>query len=524
MEIKKVENGPKSHIDKFLFFVPLSLVVMLSLSVALAPEQTTNLFNLIFGVVTGDFGWMLQLFFVGNTGLMLYFIFGKYANKRIGNGDPEFSTPVWYGMLFAAGTSGVAVYWGFSEWFQYASAPPFGAVPLSQEALEYASTYSFFHWGPSSYGLYATIAVVFGYYFFVKQEQTNRPSIACRSLLGERLTYGWLGKLIDCIYMVGIIGAVSAAIGLSTPLVSAILVDLLRIEYSIFVDAFILLLMALFFIVGVYGGLHKTMEKLSNLKVLLVIIAISFVFLISPKSFVLNNFTNSMGILIERYFPMMLTTDPIGKGGFPQAWTVFFFAWWSAYALNTGIFLARVSKGRTVRELVLGATVSSCIGCWLHFIAFGYYGMNLYIEGGLDIISLYETQGIPATIIEIIKTMPFGTIVLVLFLFVMIISTVTVINGAAYTLSIVSTNNLSAQEEPTRWNRIFWAVALGLLGLTLIFMGGLTPIQTISISTGLLTAVIITMIFVSFLKHDGKNWDRYLADQDPEKLNPQSND
>lgn len=524
MEIKKVGKNNKSQVDKFLFFVPLTLVAMLCISVAVAPEQTNDLFNRIFGIVTGDFGWMLQMFFVANTMLMLYFIFGKYGDKRIGNGKPEFTTPVWYGMLFAAGTSGVAVYWGFSEWFQYASAPPFGAVPLSQEALEYASTYSFFHWGPSGYGLYATIAVVFGYYFFVKQEQTNRPSIACRSLLGEKLTYGWLGKLIDCIYMVGIIGAVSAAIGLSTPLVSAIIVDLFNIQYSIMVDAFVLLLMSLFFIVGMYGGLHKTMEKLSNFKVLLVIVVIAFVFMISPKSFVLNNFTNSMGILTNNFFKMMLTTDPIGKGGFPQAWTVFFFAWWSAYALNTGIFLARVSKGRTVRELVLGATISSCVGCWLHFIAFGYYGMNLYTEGILDVIELYETQGIPETIIAIIKTMPFGIIVLGVFLLVMIISTVTVINGAAYTLSIVSTDNLSAEEEPKTWNRIFWAVALGLLGLALIFMGGLTPIQTISISTGLLTAVIITMIFISFLKYDGKNWDKYLAKQENAELESESND
>jgi len=508
----------KSQVDKFMFFIPLGIVILLCLFVWVVPEQATAAFNFIFSIITGKLGWALQFFFLANTFLMLYFIFGKYSTKRLGNDPPEFSTPVWFGMLFAAGTSGVAVYWGFSEWFQYATWPPFGAEPLSAEALEWASTYSFFHWGPSCYGLYATIAVVFGYFFFVKREDSNRPSIACRSLIGEKHANGWLSKVIDCIYMMGIIGAVSAAIGLSTPLVSAIIVDIFKLEYTIWIDAIVLIVMAIWFTIGVYGGLHKTIEAISNFKIWIVMATLIFVFIIGPKSFILNNFTNSMGIMANNFFSMMLSTDPIAQIGFPQSWTVFFFAWWAAYALNTGIFLARISRGRTVRELIIGATFSSCIGCWLHFIIFGYYGMNAYMKGLVDVIAIYQTQGIPAAIIAIIKTMPLASIVLAVFLITMIVSTVTVINGAAYTLSIVSAKKLSAKSEPVRWSRVFWAVALGCLGLALIFMGGLTPIQTISISTGFLTMIIIILIFIAFFKYDGKNWDKYLNEQAIEKI------
>ena len=511
-------------VDKSLFFIPLGMVVLLCAMVAIFPEGTTNAFNNVFAVVTGKLGWSLQFFFVANTALMIYFVFSDYGKKRLGHEKPEFSTPVWLGMLFGAGTSGVAVYWGFSEWFQYASSPPFGAEPLSNEAMGWASTYSFFHWGPSCYGLYATVAVVFGFFFFVKKEEMNRPSTACSSLIGEANAKGLLGKVIDTVYMMGIIGAVSAAIGLSTPLISAIIVDLFKIEYSLWIDVGILLFFTVFFVFGIYSGLQKSMKLISNIKILIVMLMLGFVFLIGPKAFMLNNFTDSMGIMASNYFRMMLATDPHGGGGFPQGWTVFFFAWWSAYALNTGIFLARISRGRSVRELIIGATGASCLGCWLHFITLGYYGMDVYRKGIVDVISIYKEVGVTSAIIAVIKTMPGAGIVMVVMLAVMIISTVTVINGAAYTLSIVSTNNLSADEEPARWNRIFWAVALGCLGLALIFMGGLTPIQTISISTGVLTMVIIIMVFISFLKYDGKKWDYYMEKNRPDKLETEEQD
>ena len=111
----------KSQVDKFMFFIPLGIVILLCLFVWVVSEQATAAFNFIFSIITGKLGWALQFFFLANTFLMLYFIFGKYSTKRLGNDPPEFSTPVWFGMLFAAGTSGVAVYWGFSEWFQYAT-------------------------------------------------------------------------------------------------------------------------------------------------------------------------------------------------------------------------------------------------------------------------------------------------------------------------------------------------------------------------------------------------------------------
>lgn len=523
MTVKDKSQGKKATVDKALFFIPLGIVIIFCALVALFPEGSSNAFNKIFGVITGKFGWALQWFFFANTLIMVYLAFSKYGNKRLGHEKPEFSTPVWLGMLFAAGTSGVAIYWGFSEWFQYATAPPFGAEPLSREAMTWASTYSFFHWGPSAYGLYATVAVVFGFFFFVKREETNRPSTACTSVIGEKNAKGFLGKVIDIVYMMGIIGAVSAAIGLSTPLISAIIVDLFNIEYTLWIDAGILVFFTIFFVFGVYGGLQKSMKTISNIKLAVVIGLLAFVFLIGPKSYMLNTFTDSMGVLVNDYFKMMFASEPHTAGSFPQTWTIFFFAWWSAYALNTGIFLARISRGRTIRQLVLGATGASCVGCWLHFITLGYYGMNAYETGLVDVISIFQNEGVTSAIIAIIKTMPLATVVLVVMLGVMAVSTVTVINSAAYTLSIVSTNNLPADEEPARWNRIFWAIALGALGLVLIFIGGLGPIQTISLSTGILTMLIIIVIFVAFFKYDGKKWDEYMdRNMKEDGINPET--
>lgn len=500
-----------ANIDKALFFVPLSIIFILCVLVVVFPDSTQSAISMIFSFVTGDMGWLLQLFFMINLAIMLYFIFGKYAKKRFGAEKPEFSTPVWLGMLFTGGTSSSIVYWGAIEWYYYLAGPPFGAEPFSTEAMEWATSYSFFNWGPSCFGLYATIAVVFAFFFFVKKEETNRLSIACESLL-KKHSRGAVGKIIDIIYMVGIIGGVGASIGLGTPLVSELLSTLLGLEHTLMMDAGIILFWTVFFIVGVYGGLNKTIKAMSNLRVILVAIGCLFIFIFASKSFMLNTFIDSIGIMINNYFRMALYTDPSGAAnGFPQNWTIFFFAWFLAYALSTGIYMARISRGRTVRELVIGGTFAALICIYLHFVILGYYGVEVYSNGTIDLTAIFNAGGAAAAIVGIWNTLPFPKFIMIVFVLLILISMITVINGTAYTLSIVATKKLKGSEEPAKLNRVFWALALGSIGFALIFLGGLQPIQTACVATGFLTMIIIALIFFTFFKYDMRHWDSYMA-------------
>lgn len=501
------------NIDKALFLIPLVLVLCLSVLIFLFPEASNNVINWCFGVVTGSFGWTMQIFFFINLFIMGYLIFGKVGKKRFGNEKPEYSTPVWLGMLFTGGTSATVIYWGAIEWLNYLEAPPFGAEAFSPEGLEWATTYSFFNWGPSSLGIYAVVGVVFGFLFFVKKKETNRPSVACESLLKEK-TYGWSGKLIDIIYMFGVIGGVGASVGLSTPLLAELIHFLFGIENGLLLNAALIVFWTVFFVVGVYGGLHKTMNRMSNWRMYLLIIGFLVIFLFMNKAQMFNTLMDSLGRMMSNYFQMNFYSDPYGwDGAFPQNWTIFFYAWWLAYALNTGIFMARISKGRTVRELVLGGSAITIVAIWLHFTILGYYSVEVYQSNIIDVVGIYQASGPYAAIVAIWNTLPLAKVWMIVFALLIFISGVTVINSTAYTLAIVSTKELKGTEEPSKLSRVFWALALGAIGLALIFLGGLKPVQTACVCTGLLTLIIIVLILFTFFRYDIKQWDSLLEKQ-----------
>lgn len=517
MEQKTSAKEAFANIDKILFFVPLILVLILSALIFLFPEASNSVINWCFAVVTGSFGWTMQIFFFLNVFIMLYLIFGKYGKKKFGVEKPEFSTPAWLGLLFTGGTSATVVYWGAIEWLNYLEAPPFGAEAFSNEGLQWATSYSFFNWGPASLGLYSVVGVVFGFLFFVRKKETNRPSVACESLL-KQSTHGWAGKLIDIVYMFGIIGGVGASVGLSTPLLAEILHFFFGIENGLALNAGLVVFWTIVFIVGVYGGLKKTIEKMSNWRIYLLILGFLAVFIFSNKTFVMQTFMDGIGNVFNNYLKLNFYSDSLETdGGFPQNWTIFFYAWWLAYALSTGIYMARISKGRSVRELVVGGSAVTIVCIWLHFIILGYYSVEVYQEGIIDVVSIYQESGPYTAIIAIWNTLPLAKVWIFVFALLIFISGVTVINGTAYTLSIVSTKKLKGTEEPAKLSRVFWAFALGAIGLALIFLGGLKPVQTACVCTGFLTLIIIALILFTFFKYDIKEWDILLEKQVPKK-------
>ncbi|MGL5514142.1 MAG: BCCT family transporter, partial [Sporomusa sp.] len=187
-------NNTEIKIDKLLFWPPLLLVAAMCGAIIINPEAGTGAANNILSFLTGQMGWVYEVFILGNLGVVAYFIFGKLADKRFGGEKPEFSTLSWLGMLFSAGTSAAILYWSPIEFYFYLTAPPFGLEAMSPNATAMASAYPLFHWGISSYALYVGVGVVFGYLFFVQGKEVVRPSTACEFLLGKHAS-GYLGKI-----------------------------------------------------------------------------------------------------------------------------------------------------------------------------------------------------------------------------------------------------------------------------------------------------------------------------------------
>ncbi|MDT4846089.1 L-carnitine/gamma-butyrobetaine antiporter [compost metagenome] len=200
---------------------------------------------------------------------------------------------------------------------------------------------------------------------------------------------------------------------------------------------------------------------------------------------IINGWANSLGLMFNNFIHMSLWTDPIAKGSFPQDWTVFYWAWWIAYAPMMGLFVARISRGRTIKELILAELVWGSLGCWVFFAVWGGYSLNLQLSGALDVSAILIQQGIPAAVLAILKTIPFSGPIISAFVLLCFVFLATTLDSAAYVLASVTSYELNGYEEPQRWLRIVWALLLAVIGIGLIKVGGLKAVQTSTIVVAL---------------------------------------
>ena len=494
---------PKSApIDKLVFWPALIVVVATIVPLIAFPEASSEVLSRILGLITQNLGFLFLWFTIGALGVLLWFAFGRYGSVKFGDpGDePEFRTVSWIGMLFCAGIGTSLLYWATIEWVYYYQAPPFGIEAETAEAAHWGAMYGLFHWGPMAWALYCIPALPIAYAFHNRKIPFLRISQACRGVIGDRAD-GPLGKLIDVLFIFGLIGGTGTSLGLGTPILSESISSLLGIERTFALDAFVIVVWTAIFGTTVYLGMEKGIKRLADANVYLGFFLCAFVLVAGPTVFILDTFTNSFGLMITNFFRMSLYTDPVGQSGFPQTWTVFYWAWWIAYAPFMGLFVARISRGRTIREVVWANLVWGSFGCWLFFAVFGNTALFYQLDGKVPVIQIMNDTSPQAAIVAVVEALPMGTFVLVLFVAMCFIYSATTLQASAYTIASVASRDLVAGEsEPLRWNRLFWALALGGMAVALMYLGGLKPLQTASLIVALPLMFVIALCVWSFLR------------------------
>jgi betaine/carnitine transporter, BCCT family len=211
--------------------------------------------------------------------------------------------------------------------------------------------------------------------------------------------------------------------------------------------------------------------------------------------------TNSIGLMLQNLFRMNTWTDPVRDGGFVESWTVFYWAWWMAYAPFVGIFVTRISRGRTLRQVIAGMLTFGSLGAAAFYIVLGNYAMHLDLQGLLDVTGLMANGGESSAITAVIKSLPFGQVALAVFVLVALYLLATTYDSASHTLASVSTQRLEAGRDPARWNRVFWACALGFLPITLLFAeGGLKVVQSATIVVSLPLIAVGVLMALSLMR------------------------
>mgnify|MGYP000182030614 CR=1 FL=1 len=487
--------------DWSIFIPAVILVSIISISLVLFPEHTAAKAQAVVVWIRVHLTWLYLVAALAGLLFSCWLAFGPFGHIKLGlkNEAPEYSDLHWVAMMFTAGIGAALISWGFAEPIFYVQSPPMGVEPHSAAAVAWAHVYPMFHWGIMPWAIYTLPTIPVAYMLYVRRAPMLRISATCEAVLPQtgRKT---IMSMLDTLIILGIVGGTATALGLGVPMLSAFIAEIFGLDDSLMIKLGVLVLWTLLFGASAYRGLKKGIKVLADINMVLAGMAMLFVIVAGPTLFILSLTVNSLGLFIDNFFIMSLWTDPINKSGFPEEWTMFYWAWWLAYAAFIGLFFGRISRGRTIRQVVLGVIGWGSLGtCSFLAIAGGY---SLYLETQ-DVFSLSQTltnQGMSVLVTQVISQLPSGKAVLILFAILSIVFFATTLDSAAYVLASICTQNLPSNEEPPKSSRLIWAFALAALTAGLIISGGLGTIQSATIISSLPLIPIIFLMCFSLLK------------------------
>ncbi|MGN8644492.1 BCCT family transporter [Gracilibacillus sp. HCP3S3_G5_1] len=497
-------------IDWPTFIGSFLLLIVVTLPLVLFPEAGKEIVGMANTFMTTNFGVLYLAMGLIIFAFLLYVAFSKNGHVKLGDEGqkPEFNSFSWAAMLFAAGIGSSILYWSVIEWVYYYQEPPFGLEGESTEAIQWATAYGIFHWGPIAWAIYTLPALPISYFFYVRKKPVLKVSEAVRPVLGG-LVDGVLGKLIDILFIFGLLGGAGTTLALGAPMIAEGINYLTGWPVTLWLQAVIMLVCTVIFAVSAYSGLQRGIKVLSDINLWLALFILAFILVLGPTRFILETTFNSIGILLHNFFKMATWVEPFEnlggftESGFPEEWTVFYWAWWLVYAPFVGLFVARISRGRTIREMILGTMVYGTLGCVLFFGIMGNYGLHLQLTEQFDAISHMNDFGAPATIIAIIGQLPLPGLMVGAFTILAIIFLATTFDSSSFILASVAQKEV--ENEPLRWNRLFWAFTLCIMPLTLMFLGGLDTLQTASIVGGFPLIFIMFLLAWSFMRASNRD-------------------
>jgi BCCT family betaine/carnitine transporter len=494
----------QSKIDWPSFIATVAMILIVCIPLALAGDSGAVFLQQVYDFIANQFGIAYLLAAVGAVGFLLWLAFSRFGNVRLGDEEVEFSQMSWIAMLFCAGIGAGLMYWCVIEWTYYFDAPPFGVEAHSSAAAEWASTYGMFHWGVTAWAFYCLPAIAIAYPYYNRKLDVLRFSVSCNWFLKGK-EHGPVARMIDFLFMIAMIAGAATGLGFSTPMIAECLSWLFGIEHTYQLEVIVMAVCVSLFVFSVWLGLQKGIKNLSDINLILAIGLLLFLLFAGPTVFLVKTSLNGLGLMTQNFVRMNFWTDPFSDSGFVESWTVFYWAWWVAFAPYVGLFITRISRGRTIRQVIKGMLIYGSLGCWVFYMIIGNYSMYLQMNDIVDVLGTIKSSGGSAAIVATLEAMPMAPVVITVFTLMSIIFAATTYDSASYTLASSATLHLSAGEDPARWHRVFWAFALAVMPITLLFVGGLKTIQVMLLITS--TPILVVGLFMSYslvksLQHD----------------------
>ena len=490
--------------SNIVFYISLAICVFIAVWAVGFNASFAAVSNATLNFLTNNFAW---LYLVANLSFVIFGLFiglGKYGNIRLGPDDsrPEFKTLSWFGMLFGCGMGVGLVFWGISEPLSHYVGPAAGIEPGTPEAAAFAMRASYMHWGVHAWGCYVIIGLAIAYFQFRK----NRPgmiSCALEPLIGEKGAQGWLGKLVDVLAVFATVAGVVTSLGLGVMQINSGMNQLFGLPSNLIVQIIIIVIISVVYIGTAVAGIEKGIKVIGDINLYLVFIVMIACFLVGPKVDILNNIVGGVGDYINYFFKDSLMITGYGDNSWALGWRVFYWAWWIAWAPFVGLFVARISKGRTIREFVLGVLLVPCLLSIVWFGIFGSMGLTLGNKGVFTLEAMKEMAAAPeVTLYVVLQKYPLGAIISVVITVLLCTFFITSANSGTFVLSQLSTQG---SLNPPKSRMFFWGIVQSVMAVGMLIAGGLKPLQTVSIAAAFPFIFIMFACMVSIFKALGKD-------------------
>lgn len=471
----------------------LSVFIILTL---MFQDQASSITAFVLAWISNNFGW----FFVLGANIFIIaavaFAFSKLGSIRIGGPKalPEFTTLAWYAMLLSAGMGIGLMFWSVGEpMYHYMSPSPMfsGIEGGTPEAAQAAMAVTFFHWGLHPWAIYAVVGLGLAFFAYNRGLPLTIRSIFY-PILGDKI-YGFWGNLIDILSVLATLMGLATSLGLGVSQVNAGLNYLFGLTISPVIQVFLIAGITGLATLSVVAGLDGGVKRLSELNMGLAGIFMIFLLIAGPTVYILSGFTQNLGFYFENLPEMSLWTETFRGTNWQGSWTVFYWAWWISWSPFVGMFIARVSKGRTVREFVLGVMIIPTILSFVWMSVFGGSALKLQSTGQADIFQAVSDD-VSTAMFEMLKSFPMTTVLSIVGIILVTIFFVTSSDSGSLVVDHLTSGGKLDSPVP---QRVFWALAEGVVAAVLLWGGGLKTLQTAAIATGLPFTLVLLLIVYS---------------------------
>jgi len=460
----------------------------------IAPDALGRFSNSALALTTKYAGWWYLWVVAAAVGFALFLAFSRYGNLVLGDEDeePTFSRGAWFSMLFAAGMGIGLVFWGAAEPISHFANPPPGVAALTPEAANVAMRYAFFHWGLHPWALYSVVALAIAFFQF----RRGAPATIGATVVELPHAPAWAAQSVDFLAVIATAFGVATSLGLGALQINAGLNAVFGMPMGTAWQVGIVVVTTLLFLTSALSGLDRGIKWLSSTNLMLAGLIALFVFVVGPTIAILDTFTNTLGAYLTNFARMSLRLTPFRDDNWVGGWTVFYWAWWISWSPFVGLFIARVSRGRTIREFVVGTLLAPALAAFVWFSVFGGTALHLQIFAGAPLVPEVQAD-VAKALFALFDMLPGSGVLALLTTVLVLVFFVTSGDSATFVLGMLSERG---NPHPAARTKLAWGLLVSAIAVALLLAGGLKALQSAAIVFALPFAVVVVLMAVSLFR------------------------